>query len=93
MASGRPVIAYDRGGARDTVVPGRTGVLFPEQSVEGLVEAVERFEAARLHEADGAALAAHAARFSEAAFREGITRLLPDELRPAGIAPLSRPAE
>jgi len=37
MASGRPVIAYARGGVLDTVVDGRTGVLFEENSVEGLV--------------------------------------------------------
>ena len=31
MASGRPVIAYGRGGALDTVIPGKTGLLFSEQ--------------------------------------------------------------
>ena len=36
MASGRPVIAYGRGGALDTVVDGRTGMLFKDQSVDGL---------------------------------------------------------
>lgn len=34
MASGRPVIAYGHGGAVETVLPGVTGVLFEEQSVE-----------------------------------------------------------
>jgi len=37
MASGRPVIAYGRGGALDTVKHGETGILFEEQSVEGLI--------------------------------------------------------
>lgn len=40
MAAGRPVIAYAAGGALDTVVPG-TGILFAEQSVEAIVQAVE----------------------------------------------------
>ncbi len=45
MASGRPVIAYGRGGALETVVPGETGLLFEEQSVAALIDAVRQFEA------------------------------------------------
>jgi glycosyltransferase involved in cell wall biosynthesis len=44
MAAGAPVIAYGRGGAAETVTP-ETGILFSEQSVEALSEAVSRFEA------------------------------------------------
>jgi glycosyltransferase involved in cell wall biosynthesis len=44
MASGRPVLAFGRGGALDTVVPDRTGILFARQDSEALVEAVERME-------------------------------------------------
>jgi glycosyltransferase involved in cell wall biosynthesis len=44
MASGRPVIAFGRGGALDSVVPNRTGILFERQHPEALVEAVERME-------------------------------------------------
>jgi glycosyltransferase involved in cell wall biosynthesis len=46
-ASGRPVIAFKSGGALDTVVDGQTGVLFSEQTVDGLRRAVldcERIE-------------------------------------------------
>ncbi len=42
MAAGRPVIAYAGGGALDTVIEGETGVLFKEQTVAGIIEAVER---------------------------------------------------
>lgn len=45
MASGRPVIAYGRGGALDSVEPGVSGMLFEEQSVEALTRAIEAFEA------------------------------------------------
>ncbi|WP_212524273.1 glycosyltransferase [Actibacterium sp. MT2.3-13A] len=76
MASGRPVIAYGRGGALDTVLEGETGLLFREQSVEALIDAVERFEALGLDRTDPAALIAHARRFDPDAFREGITRSL-----------------
>jgi len=72
MASGRPVIAYGRGGACDTVIDGETGLLFRDQSVEGLMAAVEAFEAAGLGQADPATLVRHAAGFNEARFQEGI---------------------
>jgi glycosyltransferase involved in cell wall biosynthesis len=42
---GRPVIAYGRGGALETVIPGVTGLLFEEQKVESLMNAILRFEA------------------------------------------------
>lgn len=44
MACGTPVIAFGRGGATETVVPGRTGVWFDEQTADCLAEAIERFE-------------------------------------------------
>jgi glycosyltransferase involved in cell wall biosynthesis len=44
MASGRPVIAMGRGGASETVVDGRTGVFFYEQTVDALVDAIATFE-------------------------------------------------
>lgn len=49
MAAGAPVIAYGRGGVAESVLDGETGVFFPEQTPEALVEAVLRFEASRFH--------------------------------------------
>ncbi|NJN85069.1 MAG: glycosyltransferase family 4 protein [Leptolyngbyaceae cyanobacterium SL_7_1] len=45
QAAGAPVIAYGRGGVTETVISGKTGVLFEEQTVESLMEAVQQFEA------------------------------------------------
>jgi len=45
MASGRPVLAYGRGGALDSIVANETGQFFGEQTPESLMEAVERLEA------------------------------------------------
>jgi glycosyltransferase involved in cell wall biosynthesis len=45
QAAGRPVIAYARGGATETVIDGETGVLFGEQSVDALVEAMLKLSA------------------------------------------------
>ncbi|WP_027245291.1 glycosyltransferase [Leisingera daeponensis] len=44
MACGRPVIAYGRGGALDTVIEGVSGVLFHEQTADALNDAISRFE-------------------------------------------------
>ncbi|OYW45775.1 MAG: glycosyl transferase [Sphingomonadales bacterium 32-68-7] len=66
-ASGRPVIAYGRGGVRDSIVDGITGMYFPEQSVDALIQAVERFDTWE-REFDPAAAVANARRFSPEAF-------------------------
>ena len=76
MASGRPVIAYGRGGALDSVVDGETGLLFGDQSAAGLAEAIARLEASGLDRADPARLTAHARRFDAGAFRSGISEAL-----------------
>ena len=52
QAAGVPVIAYDVGGATETVLDGRTGVLFEEQSATALAAGIERFDGLRLDERD-----------------------------------------
>jgi glycosyltransferase involved in cell wall biosynthesis len=69
MACGRPVIAFGKGGALDTVVDGETGVLFGEQTVEAVKEAIlkiegMKFEKDRIRE--------HALQFDESVFRRKI---------------------
>ncbi|MBT9316772.1 glycosyltransferase family 4 protein [Leptothoe spongobia] len=44
QAAGSPVIAFGRGGVTETVIHGKTGILFPEQTVDSLVQAVKSFE-------------------------------------------------
>lgn len=44
MASGRPVIAFGEGGAAETVLPDKTGVLFPYQTWESLLHAIINFD-------------------------------------------------
>jgi glycosyltransferase involved in cell wall biosynthesis len=70
-ASGRPVIAYAGGGARETIVDGETGLFFDEQSVDALIEAVERCERWLGHFSPAAALA-NARRFAPEVFDAGI---------------------
>lgn len=44
MACGTPVIALNKGGTAETVVDGKTGILFENQNVEDIKNAVRRFE-------------------------------------------------
>lgn len=44
QASGTPVIAYDAGGAKTLTKEGVTSILFPEQTKESLVRALEQFK-------------------------------------------------
>ena len=73
MACGRPVVAFGRGGATETVVDGETGVFFGEQTPEALADAVARAESIRW---DAAAIRARAEEFSIARFRESMAEAL-----------------
>jgi glycosyltransferase involved in cell wall biosynthesis len=44
QAAGIPVIAYGKGGSRDAVIDGETGLFFNEQTVESVSDAIHRFE-------------------------------------------------
>lgn len=44
QASGRPVIAYARGGALETVIEEETGLFFREQTTKALKQAIKNFE-------------------------------------------------
>ncbi|MCD6532114.1 glycosyltransferase, partial [bacterium] len=44
QAAGRPVIAYGKGGATETVIDGLTGVFFYEETEKALIDAVVKFE-------------------------------------------------
>ncbi len=69
-ASGRPVIAYGRGGILDSIVPGETGLFFPEQSADAIVDAVREFEGWLPH-FDPQVAVANAARFAPEQFDQG----------------------
>ncbi|MBB6486240.1 glycosyltransferase [Rhizobium lusitanum] len=79
MASGRPVIAYGRGGALETVIPGVSGVLFEQQSADALIDAVHEFEAIE-HQFHPATLLAHAEQFSRHRFIAGMQAIINEEL-------------
>jgi glycosyltransferase involved in cell wall biosynthesis len=75
QAAGCPVIAYGRGGARETVIEGETGIFFDEPSADSLAAAVERFEA-NAAAFDAARVRRNAERFGRQRFEAGFRRMV-----------------
>lgn len=73
MASGRPVIAYGKGGALESVVPGVTGEFFTEQTVESLVSALKNFDEKKY---DPQKIRAHALKFDKEIFKGKIQSII-----------------
>ena len=74
QASGKPIIAYAKGGALETVidiassVPNPTGVFFNEQTQESLQKAIDKFEASR-HKIQSGDCRHNAQRFNVSAYK------------------------
>jgi glycosyltransferase involved in cell wall biosynthesis len=65
MASGRPVVAFGRGGATETVARGLTGVIFEKQTIEAIAQAVRSLAHIDI---DSKKISAHAQQFSREQF-------------------------
>ncbi|WP_024506294.1 glycosyltransferase [Bradyrhizobium sp. ARR65] len=65
MASGRPVVAFGRGGAKETVAKGHTGVFFEKQTVEAVIQAVRSLAHMDIN---SERIAAHARQFGREQF-------------------------
>ncbi|MGJ8545985.1 MAG: glycosyltransferase [Sulfitobacter sp.] len=96
MAAGTPVIAYGSGGARDSVLSGKTGVFFDEQTPLALAQALDLFEETGVG-FSAARIAAHAAKFNKATFQFRMKEIIASALaaknpaRPgAGTSPFAR---
>ncbi|MBF2003477.1 MAG: glycosyltransferase family 4 protein [Synechococcales cyanobacterium C42_A2020_086] len=75
QAAGAPVIAYGKGGATETVIPGKTGLLFPEQTAASLISAVQLFES-KQQEFPVEILRHHAERFTPERFRHQLSHYI-----------------
>ncbi|MCL5962576.1 MAG: glycosyltransferase [Chloroflexi bacterium] len=71
QASGRPVIAFGRGGALETVVEGEVAPPIRQARPEALAEALQRFDHKRY---DPAKIRRNAARFDVTSFKEQFSR-------------------
>jgi glycosyltransferase involved in cell wall biosynthesis len=77
QAAGRPVVAYGRGGALETVCDDVTGVLVGEQSVDAFAAAMDGLQAATF---DPAVCRANAERFAAPRFRARMAEIVAAEL-------------
>jgi glycosyltransferase involved in cell wall biosynthesis len=75
QACGTPVIAYGRGGATETVVPGETGLFFRRQDAEAVRDAVAEFEDLE-RQLKPREIRAHAEQFDVAAFRSAFSEIV-----------------
>jgi glycosyltransferase involved in cell wall biosynthesis len=73
QACGRPVVAYARGGALETVIEGRTGFLVQEPTAAAFADAIHR---AIDHPFDAAAIRRHAERFGRQRFDDEIGAII-----------------
>lgn len=80
MASGRPVIAMNKGGATETVVEGKTGMFFESESADDIEEAVKKFETSNIAW-DSIHIREHALKFSTARFKKEIKDFIESEYR------------
>lgn len=76
QACGRPVIAYAKGGALETVVSEKTGVFFEEQTEASLKGAIEAF---RSIEFDKLEIRNHALNFDEEVFKNKIRQYVDEK--------------
>lgn len=78
MASGRPVIALKKGGARETVIEGKTGIFFNNQTSESLMNAVNKFNADNFNPQE---IRAHTEQFSTERFKREIKNFIDEEYK------------
>jgi glycosyltransferase involved in cell wall biosynthesis len=78
MACGTPVIAGNFGGTAESVINGKTGILFPEQTVESVIEAVKQFEQIS-SELDYSFIREHSEKFSRITFEHNIKKYVSEK--------------
>ena len=70
---GKPVLAFNAGGAREIVLEGKTGMFFHEQTVQSLMHALDKFTHFRYNEED---CKKQAEKFKLATFQSQLTQLV-----------------
>ncbi len=80
QACGKPVVALARGGARETVEHGHTGILYQEDSAEALIEAMRSLERTKF---DSQRIRLQAEKFSAEVFDSKISSII-DRMKGGG---------
>lgn len=82
QASATPVIALAKGGTKETIIDNKTGVLFHEQTLKSIIEAVEKFEKKEL---DLNLIRKHAEKFSEERFKKEFNEYVNEKIEEYGF--------
>ena len=80
QACGTPVIAYGKGGVTESVMEGKSGVFFREQSAESLLGAIQQFER-RLPRFNVTEIRANALRFSAERFTQQFRACVEEQIQ------------
>jgi len=78
QSCGKPVIAYKKGGTVETIIEGKTGIFFEEQTIESLSAAVNKLENTQFSADE---ISSHAAKFSRRKFKVEIQRFVENRLK------------
>jgi glycosyltransferase involved in cell wall biosynthesis len=73
MAHGMPVIAYNSGGVRETVIHKVTGIIFKDYTIKAISSAIQKFKSLRFSET---LLVQHAKMYSEKLFMHKLNQLI-----------------
>jgi len=82
MASGRPVLAYQRGGATETIIENVSGLFFKEQTAAAIMKTVRQFINGIDHEGktwDSQTIKNNSDKYSVENFKKQITALIEDK--------------
>jgi glycosyltransferase involved in cell wall biosynthesis len=80
MACGTPVIAGNYGGTAESVINGETGILFPEQTVDSIVDAVKKFDVIS-HSINYSKIRLHSEKFSRQVFETNIKNYVQEKAK------------
>ena len=80
MACGTPVIAGNYGGTAESVIDGVTGILFKEQTVDSIIEAVKKFDVIS-HSVNYAEIRSHSQKFSRETFEMNIKNYVEEKVK------------
>lgn len=82
MSFGKPVIALGRGGALETVIEGKTGTFFEQETVDSLMEALKSFDPSKYKARD---CIAQAKKFSKERFQKEFKTFVDAKLKKRNV--------
>ena len=77
QAAGRPVVAFKKGGALESIIEGKTGEFFHPQTAEALVKVLKKFQSGKYNPKE---VRAQALKFDKSLFKEKIKEYINSKL-------------